>query len=62
MTLIHSGNAGLAKRRDETVRSNAQFANSPSTKKTSHHDKSPKGQNTRKADKSPVTTGRRQPK
>jgi hypothetical protein len=54
MILSHIGNADLALRRDEAAPSNPQSANSPSTKKTSHRDKSSREQNPSNADKSPV--------
>lgn len=55
MTLTHGSNADLAKRRDEGAHSDRPSATNPSTKKTSPHNKSSKGQNASKAGKSSVS-------
>lgn len=54
MTLIHSGNADLVEKCDETVRSNRLPATNSSPKKTSSRKKSAKGQIIRKAASSSV--------
>ena len=56
MILIHSGNADLATK--HVVRPERSSATNPSTKKTSLRDKSSKGQDTSKADESPVAFGK----
>lgn len=58
MILIHSGNADLATKHVETVRPERSSATNPSTKKTSPRNKSSKGQDTSKADESPVAFGK----
>lgn len=56
MILIHSGNADLATK--HVVRPERSSATNPSTKKTSPRNKSSKGQDTSKADESPVAFGK----